>query len=90
MSTSASKPGYKTTEFWGTILFHLAKLSLYLLGTVEADCAVTASGIVQSFTRSLAEWPRGTTDVGGTGRTFAGDSRHREDHQQAHPHQKRT
>jgi len=29
-------------------LFHLAKLSLYLLGTVEADWVVTASGIVQS------------------------------------------
>jgi hypothetical protein len=48
MSTDPIKPGYKTTEFWGTIVFHLANLSLYLLGTVEADWAVTASGIVQS------------------------------------------
>jgi hypothetical protein len=31
-----------------TIVFHLANLSLYPLGTVEADWAVTASGIVQS------------------------------------------
>ena len=58
MSTSASKPGYKTTEFWGTIVFHLANLSLYLLGTVEADWAVTASGIVQavySIARGMAK-----------------------------------
>jgi hypothetical protein len=31
-----------------TIVFHLSNLSFYLLGTVEADWAVTASAIVQS------------------------------------------
>jgi hypothetical protein len=58
MKTSELKPGYKTTEFWGTIVFHLANLSLYVLGTVEADWAVTASGIVQavySIARGMAK-----------------------------------
>jgi hypothetical protein len=48
MSTYPIKPGYKTTEFWGTVFFHLANLALFILGTIDATWAVTASGIVQS------------------------------------------
>lgn len=48
MSTKPVKPGYKTTEFWGTIVFHVANLALFVLGTIDATWAVTASGIVQS------------------------------------------
>lgn len=58
MSTQPLKPGYKTTEFWGTVVFHLSNLALYLLGTVEADWAVTASAVVQavySIARGLAK-----------------------------------
>ena len=49
MSTHPVKPGYKTTEFWGTIVFHAANLTLVVLGTVEADWAVTASAVVQAI-----------------------------------------
>jgi hypothetical protein len=48
MSTDPIKPGYKTTEFWGTLVFHLANVALFVLGTIDATWAVTASGIVQS------------------------------------------
>jgi hypothetical protein len=58
MNTTPLKPGYQTTEFWGTIVFHLANLTLFLLGTIDADWAVTASGVVQSvysIARGLAK-----------------------------------
>jgi len=31
-----------------TIVFHLAKVALFFLGTIDANLAVTVSGIVQS------------------------------------------
>ena len=40
--------GYETTKFWGTIVFHAANIALFVLGTIDATWAVTASGIVQS------------------------------------------
>jgi hypothetical protein len=54
MSRNASipeqiKPGYKTTEVWGTISFHLANIALFVLGTIDATWAVTASGIARGI-----------------------------------------
>ena len=45
---NALRHSYKTTEFWGTIVFYLANVALFVFGTIDATWAVTASGIVQS------------------------------------------
>lgn len=53
-----TKSGYKTTEFWATMLFHAAGVAGLILGFIEAEWALAASGIVQSiynYSRGLAK-----------------------------------
>ena len=49
--------GHHTTEFWMTLIFHAAGITLTALGEVQAQWAVGASAIAQgayNFSRGLA------------------------------------
>ena len=43
------KPGWKTTEFWLTLMVHAGGAALTIMGQIEAVWAVGASAVVQSL-----------------------------------------